>query len=87
MRIWFKQFKDNHMLKDTVIENNDSQLTRTKKIFTALEEVCHIWDLAVPIWLDGTIHDFQRRSRARFTQDNFSETIDFDYLEIQVLEE
>ena len=39
------------------------------------------------VWLDKTIEEFKRHDKARFTQDNFIESIDFDYLEIQVLEE
>ena len=31
--------------------------------------------------------DFKRFSKVRFRQDNFFEAIDFDYLEIQVIEE
>ena len=44
-------------------------------------------DLGHPVWLDKTIEEFKRHDKARFTQDNFIESIDFDYLEIQVLEE
>ena len=31
--------------------------------------------------------DFKRHGKVRFTQDNFVESIDFDYLEIHVIEE
>lgn len=85
-RLWAKEFKDNRMLKDTCILDG-SQDTRTHKVFHALEEVCYQFDLSKPIWLDKTIAEFKRHSKARFTQDNFVETIDFDYLEIQVIEE
>ena len=61
--------------------------TRTHKVFRALENACVEFDLAVPVWLDATIRDFQRHSRARFTRDAFVEEIDFDYLEIYVIEE
>ena len=44
-------------------------------------------DLGHPIWLDSNIHAFQRHDKTRFSQDNFVEGIDFDYLEIQVIEE
>ena len=61
-RLWGKEFKDNRMLKDTVIcdETDD---TRTQ------------------------IAEFKRHAKARFYQDNFVDSIDFDYLEIQVIEE
>lgn len=85
-RLWAKIFKDNHMLKDTCIANADAD-TRTHKIFHALDEICYEFDLGKPIWLDKTIAEFKRHSKVRFTQDNFIETIDFDYLEIQVIEE
>ena len=85
-RLWAKVFQDNHMLKDTCIAD-DSQDTRTHKIFRALDEVCYQFDLGKPMWLDATIAEFKRHSKARFTQDNFVEQVDFDYLEIQVLEE
>lgn len=85
-RLWARTFKDNHMVQDACIENG-SQDTRTHKVFQALEEVCYRFDLGQPVWLDKTISDFKRHHRARFTQDNFIEGIDFDYLEIQVIEE
>ena len=86
MRIWFKLFRDNHLLQDTVI-TDDSDDTRTHKIFRSLEQVCYEFDLSKPIWVDATIAEFKRHAKARFYQDNFVEQIDFDYLEIHVIEE
>lgn len=86
-RLWGKIFKDNHMLKDTVICIDDEKLTRTNKVFQSLESICYEFDLGKPIWLDKTIKDFQLHDRARFYSDNFIEGIDFDFLEIQVIEE
>ncbi|MBO5032120.1 MAG: hypothetical protein J6C19_08095 [Lachnospiraceae bacterium] len=85
-RLWAKIFQDNHMLKDTVI-CDDSADTRTHKVFHAVEEVCYRFDLGKPIWLDTNISDFKKHDKTRFTQDCFIEQIDFDYLEIQVIEE
>lgn len=85
-RLWAKEFKDNQMIRDTVI-CEESTDTRTHKIFRALDAVCYEFDLSKPIWLDSTIQEFKRLSKARFYQDNFVDSIDFDYLEIQVIEE
>ena len=84
MRIWGKIWKNNHMLRDTVIED-DRDDTRTHKVFHALDEICYAFDLGKPIWLDSTISEFKRHSKARFYQDNFIEEIPFDYLELQVI--
>ena len=86
MWIWFKEWKDNRLLKDTEV-TDVSDDTRTHKIMHALEEACHTLDLGMPIWLDSTIREFQLHHKARFTQDAFLEEIPFDYLEIHVLEE
>lgn len=85
-RLWAKTFKDNHLLRDTVI-CNDSRDTRTHKVFDAIDQICYEFDLGKPIWLDSTIAEFKRHAKARFTQDNFIESIDFDYLEIHIIEE
>ena len=85
-RLWAKEWKDNKQLKDIVIEDASGD-TRTHKIFHALDEVCRAFDLSHPAWLESNISDFKRVSKCRFTQDSFIDKIDFDYLEIQVLEE
>lgn len=85
-RLWGKIWQDNRLQQDTTI-CDDSQDTRTHKIFRALDEICTQFDLGKPIWLDSNIREFQRHSKTRFTQDNFIEQIPFDFLEIQVIEE
>lgn len=85
-RLWAKEFKDNHMLRDMVVAD-DSPETRTHKVFNALEQVCYAFDLSKPLWLDKTVTEFQTHAKARFYQDNFIDSIDFDFLEIQVIEE
>ena len=73
-RLWGKMMKENTM-------------SRTAMVFDAIDQICYAFDLGHPVWLDKTIEEFKRHDKARFTQDNFIESIDFDYLEIQVLEE
>lgn len=85
-RLWGKIFKDNHMLRDTVIED-DRNDTRTHKIFDSLDQICYDFDLGKPIWLDSNIQEFKRHNKTRFYQDSFIEEIPFDYLELHVIEE
>lgn len=85
-RLWGKVWKDNRMKCDTVYEEESSD-TRTHKVFRGLEEICLAFDLGKPMWLEANIAEFQRHSRVRFYQDSFIEEIEFDYLELQVLEE
>ena len=85
-RMWGKLFSNHNMLMDTVI-CIDNDLIRTRKVYQALEEICYQFDLQKPLWLETNKQDFIRHSKTRFTQDSFMESIDFDYLEIQVIEE
>jgi len=86
-RLWAKVFTENRMIKNMEVRNDNKKQSRTQKIFEAIEEICHAYDLSKPIWLDSTIADFKKHDKARFTQDNFIEPVDFDYLEIHVIEE
>ena len=85
-RLWAKVFQNNHMLRDICIAD-ESIDTRTHKVFRALEEACYQFDLGKPIWLDKNISEFKRLRKTRFNCDNFIESINFDYLEIQIIEE
>lgn len=85
-RLWAKEWKDSRLIRDIVIDD-PSDDTRTHKIFRALDEICYTFDLSKPIWLEKTIKEFKKHDKARFTQDNFMDSIDFDYLEIHVIEE
>ena len=86
-RMWGKLWKDNHLVRDTVINFSDYSLSRTQMVFQSLEEICYQFDLSQPIWLDANIREFQRHDKTRFSRDNFVEEIPFDYLELQVIEE
>lgn len=86
-RLWGKLWKRNHMIKDTLICDEREDVNRTRKIYDALDKICIEFDLSRPIWLDATINEFIQFDRARFNKDNFIDDIDFDYLEIHVIEE
>ena len=86
-RMWGKLWKDNHLVRDTVINISNYSLSRTQMVFQSLEEICYQFDLSQPIWLDANIREFQRHDKTRFSRDNFVEEIPFDYLELQVIEE
>ena len=86
MRIWARQFKETHMLADELIADETDD-TRTHKVFNSLEDACHEFDLDIPIWLDKNVKEFKRSSKTRFTADSFISEIDFDHMEMSVLEE
>lgn len=86
-RIWGKIITDNKVIKDHTACIEDYTISRTKKVYQALDEICMEFDLPKPIWLKKNQQDFIRSAKTRFTADNFIEAIDFDYLDFQVIEE
>jgi len=85
--MWGKIWKNNHMIRDTEISLSDYSMSRTTMVFQALDDICYEFDLSKPIWLDANISEFRRTAKTRFNQDSFIETIEFDSLEIQIIEE
>ena len=75
MRIWFKIFENTHLLRDMTVTDESGE-TRTHKIFHALDQACHVFDLGKPIWLESNVNEFKRHAKTRFTQDSFIEHID-----------
>lgn len=86
-RLWAKAFKNNKVFNDIVISDMAEDKNRTRKVFDAVDEVCYEFDLSRPVWLNKNINEFKRRDKTRFDQDNFIDSLEFDYLEIQVIEE
>ena len=86
-RVWGKLFKENHLIKDITIENPAKDMTRTAKVYAALNDICYELDLSVPLWLDSNKKEFILHDKTRFYQDQFIESIDFDFLEFHVIEE
>ncbi len=85
--MWIKAVGDNRLLKDITICDMADDKNRTRKVFDAIGEACDKFDLSRPIWLDKNIEEFKKIDKTRFYQDNFIDGIDFDYLEVCVIEE
>lgn len=86
MKIWGKLVENTHTVQELTVEDYNRE-TRTHKIMSALDEICIKMNIGRPIWLEKNIDEFKKRKKTRFTADSFMEEIDFDYLELQVLEE
>ena len=65
MRIWGKLIENNHLIKDTVIEDYSKE-TRTHKIFNSLDSICNEFNLSRPVWLEKNIKEFKRFSHTQF---------------------
>lgn len=85
-RLWGKIWSNTHLIKDYVYEE-ESDDTRTHKVFKGIDKFCLEFDIEHPIWLDSTIREFKKHAKTRFYKDSFIEDVPFDYLEIHIIEE
>ena len=86
-RLWCKLYDDDGRLLKDRVEENSEDTNRTRKVLDAVRNACREFDLAELIWFDANIRDFKAHSKTRFRIDNFVESVPFEYMEIQVIEE
>ncbi|WZL81629.1 hypothetical protein QBE53_00540 [Vallitaleaceae bacterium 9-2] len=86
-RIWGKIIKDTRFVKDYVVAIEDSDLSKDQKIHEAIKQFCEYFDLERPHWFDKNTKELIMFSKTSFHDDQFIESIDFDYFEIEIIEE
>ena len=86
-RLWGIVRKNNKIIMDMVSEYSGADLSEQDRLHRCIEEICYKLDLDRPIWLEKNQREFEEYKRAVLTQDNFMEKIDFDALEIEVIQD
>ncbi len=86
-RIWGKLMKNNRFLQDMVVEIDNPSMSRQDKIDEALDQFTMAFDLQKPMWFDKNTKEMDQFSRTHFYDDQFIESITFDYLEIEIIED
>lgn len=86
-RLWGKVYKNNTIIKDTVIEQNENAMSKDDLTYDCLDKICYEFDLQHPMWLNDNYKDYPTYGKTSFKQDHFIEQIDFDYLEIEIIKD
>lgn len=85
-RLWGKIYHNNKIIADHVFELETPDLSLEDKTSQGLEALCYVFDLQKPMWLSDNTNDFKLISSTRFMAHHFIEAVEFDYLEIEVIE-
>ncbi len=80
-RLWLKTFKDHRINAQSVSECVWGQQSEV------LVEMCKQLDLPCPIWLKKHEGEFDRFRRTSFLPEHFVESVDFDKMEIEFLDD
>ena len=80
-RLWLKVIRD-HRIRESLTA--DCAWGEEKN---ALVEMCKQADLPCPIWLAKHENEFERSRKTSFSPDHFIESVEFDKLEIDFLDD
>ncbi|NLC44811.1 MAG: hypothetical protein GX783_11120 [Clostridiales bacterium] len=86
-RIWGILRKNNKIIAQAVVSNEDDRLSNEEKLQECIQQICYELDLQRPIWLPKNDREFEKYNRAVLNQDNFMEAISFDSFEVELLVE
>lgn len=86
-RLWGKIIKNNNMISDTVFELTAPDLSSEEKLDQGLESLCYYFDIQKPMWLSSNDSEFELIGKTRFADQHFMEDIDFDFFEIEIVED
>ncbi len=84
LKLWGKLIKHHKILREAVL---DTELTgdTAQTVRAALNDFAPALDIARPIWLPKNETDLTKFIVTRFYPDQFMESIDFDWLEIEII--
>jgi len=85
-RLWGKIMKDNEMVTDHVFELTNMTLSEEDKVKEGMEAICYHFDIGKPMWFSDNYNDYNLVGKTRFMEHHFIESINFDYFEIEVIE-
>ncbi len=85
-RLWGKIIKKDHIIEslDVSTEKDASIDIKRKECF---EKICYKLDLSIPMWLEKHTKEFNKFKRATFFADDFIDDVDFDKLEIDLIDD
>jgi hypothetical protein len=86
-RLWGKIMKNNDMKDDHVFEIDNPKLRKDEKLKESIEGLCHHFDLQRPMWFSDNEKDMKQFNKTQFLDHHFIESINFDYLEIEIIED
>jgi hypothetical protein len=86
-RLWGKIVKKNNIVTDHIFESSCPNSSKKEMLNQGIEALCNHLDIQNPMWLSDNTHDFDLIGKTSFKEDHYTEEIDFDYFEIEVIED
>ena len=78
-RLWGRIIKNNRIVKNETVAIEDGDIE------SAFLEICRRFDVQRPLQLPKHNREFEKFGRTFFAKEHFTESIDFDKLEIELI--
>lgn len=85
-KLWAKKIKHNKIISSITVKNNED-ISFSEKRDKCIKEICQKFDLSVPLWLEKHRIEFSEFKYITFYEDDFIDDIDFDKLEIELIDD
>ncbi|NLJ58281.1 MAG: hypothetical protein GX339_05505 [Tissierellia bacterium] len=85
-KLWAKIIKNNKTINSIVVSNKED-IPNEKKRAKCIDEICKKLDLSVPLWLKKHSKEFSQFNSVTFYPEDFIDEIDFDKLEIELIDD
>ena len=85
LRLWIKLYLDNKIIRHEVFSCAENDIADDTALSAALREICSVLDQPVPVILTKHIRELARFRRTVFKNDDFIENVNFDSMEIEIL--
>ena len=86
-RLWGKIYKNNNIISDTVFELDTPGISAEEKLDQGLVALCYHFDIQKPMWFSSNDSEYELIGKTRFADQHFIEDIDFDFFEIEIVED
>jgi len=85
-KLWAKKIKNNRIIGSLTIKNNEN-IPQSEKLDKCFKEICRRFDLSVPLWLSKQDNEFSQFKYVTFYAEDFIDEINFDKLEIELIDD
>jgi len=85
-RLWGKIVTNDSIIANYVFKLSTLNMSIEEKLDKGLEEICYNFDIQRPMWFSDNNRDITMIAKTKFKGQNFIENIDFDYFEIEIIE-
>lgn len=86
-RLSGKIVKKSNIIEHYVFEMSKDAHSLEELLLKGIEYLCNRFDIGNPMWLSDNTLDMNQVNKTKFKAHHFIEEIDFDYFEIEYLEE